>query len=169
MSYTNITGFPEGMPYKVSGFLRQAMIAELVAINGYRQHLAMSPIKGLNEVWHNIIEEEKKHFGMFLQLLRRYDPCQAKAYRERNIIDFHNTRLPVCRIEAKDCYLNLVREDMKGELEAVLLYEQNLLFVEEKDVIQTYQYVIQQERDHLEELTAALIAYGHQPYGPITS
>lgn len=169
MSYTNITGNPEGQPLNLPGFLRQALIAEIIAINGYRKHMAMSPIKELNDIWYHIMEEEKKHYGMFLELLRKYDPCQEKAYREvKDEIKIMNPKLPPCRLERKDCYLNLVRKDIKGELEAVLLYDQNLAFIEETDVRQVYDFVIQEERHHLEELTAAMIQYDHQSYGPIT-
>ena len=58
------------------------MIAELVAINDYSEILAHSDIKILNNILHHIMEEEKEHYGRFLNLLRKVDEEQYYRYRQ---------------------------------------------------------------------------------------
>ncbi len=64
----------------------------------------------INAAWHGIMTDRKRHYGMFLTPLRKYDPKEYGKYLQydRRII------------------LSNLREDIKGEPEAVILYEQEL-------------------------------------------
>lgn len=44
MSYTNPEGQPQGYSYYFTNLLREALIAEIIAINGYEEHIA-------NQIW----------------------------------------------------------------------------------------------------------------------
>jgi len=80
MSYTT-KGQPQGVAYSITNKIREAMISEIVAINGYANHIANSNMEEINAVWRAIIKDEKNHYGMLLTLLRAYDPEQYKAYQ----------------------------------------------------------------------------------------
>lgn len=172
MSYTT-EGQPQGIPFLCTNLLREALIGELVAINGYTYHIAHSPIKDLNEIWYHIMEDEKRHYGMFLQLLRKYDPIQKEKYNETlDHIKFTSKgNLDVSSTIVKyDKYkiLNNIRNDIKGELEAVILYEQQVSQIPIIDVKQVFNEIIADEKEHTEELTLALLHYDKNKYGPIS-
>ena len=79
MSYTYPTGQPQGEPVQFTNVLREIIIAEIVAINGYQQHIADSSMDDVNKVWRSIMLDEKKHYGLLLALLRKYDPAEEAA------------------------------------------------------------------------------------------
>ena len=81
MSYTTMRQ-PQGIPVFFTNLIREAMIGEIVAINDYAKHIADSNISELNEIWEHIMEDEKRHYGMFLKLLRKYDPIQLSKFDE---------------------------------------------------------------------------------------
>ncbi len=66
MSYTQPHGQPQGVARTPSSLLRESLVAEIVAINGYQQHIADSDMPDINAAWQSIMEDEKKHYGMFL-------------------------------------------------------------------------------------------------------
>jgi rubrerythrin len=127
MSYTNHFGQPQGHALSFVNKIREALIAEIVAINGYENHIANSNMKDINAVWHHIVQDEKDHYGMFLNLVEKYDPeeyQQSLKHRKDNIM-----------VEAMQKYepeydkqiiLNNIREDIKGEFEAIILYEDHI-------------------------------------------
>ncbi|GAA0739539.1 ferritin-like domain-containing protein [Clostridium oceanicum] len=170
MSYTT-SKQPQGKPYCFTNVIREAAIAELVAINEYAKHIANSNISELNEVWHHIMEDEKRHYGMFLELLRKYDPVQYKRYNEAKEhvkLSSKNPKFPQYSAKYNNqLILNNIRDDIKGELEAIVLYEDNILHVPYKDVINVYLEVIADEKEHVEELTIVLMKYDKDKYGPI--
>jgi rubrerythrin len=60
--------------------------------------------------------------------------------------------------------LNNVRSDIKGELEAVILYEQHWNEIPIQDVRDVYYEVIKVEKEHTEELTRVLLKYDEDKY-----
>lgn len=168
MSYTT-SGMPQGYPYWWTNKIREDMIGELVAINDYREHIAKSNIKDINELWHHIMEDEKRHYGIFLELLRKYDPQQAKKYVEaKEHVELEKKeKLPNCHIYSQECILNLIRKDIKGELEAVVLYEQHMIEIPNEEVRKALYEIIGDEKEHTEELTLMLMKYDKDEYGPI--
>ena len=57
----------------------------------------------------------------------------------------------------KQIILNNLRDDIKGELEAVILYEEELSKFTQKDIRTTLQAIIDDEKEHAEHLTEVLL------------
>lgn len=238
MSYTNPYGFPQGPATKLTNLLREIMIAEIVAINGYQNHILNSSFTEINEVWHHIMVDEKNHYGIAIDLLRKYDPVEYKYFVNpheailpnkvenstngmsnaastdsniANITNIANTAntantanaantantaknstspaksstngtgksssksnlrpQPVNQADKlsreKFIVLNYLREDIKGELEAVILYEDELSHIQQKDARQALQKIIDDEKEHTEHLTQVLLKYDPDPYKPL--
>lgn len=169
MSYTTLRQ-PQGKPVNYINLIREALIAEVVAINDYNYHINNTDIRDLKEIWHHIMEEEKEHYGMFLELSRKYDPVQCKKYLEvkDKVKISSNIKLDNYKPEIdKQLILNNIRSDIKGELEAIILYEQHLSQIPYKDVRDVFKKVISDEKEHAEELTVTLLRLDRDKYGPL--
>lgn len=169
MSYTNPLGLPQGMAEKITNKLRQIIIAEIVAINGYQYHISNSNMADINEVWHHIILDEKKHYGLAINLLRKYDTIEYKfsiAQHESNSSNKSPMQIYKPSYD-KQIILNNLRDDIKGELEAVILYEDELSEFTQKDIRSTLLTIIDDEKEHTEHLTEVLLKYDPDPYGSI--
>lgn len=167
MSYTNPHGQPQGMAEKITNKLRQIIIAEIIAINGYQNHIVNSNMTDINEVWHHIMLDEKRHYSLALNLLRKYDPVEYKYY-----LTYHSdnsgykSSMQLCKPSYdKQIILNNLRDDIKGELEAVILYEEELAEFTYKDIRTTLKGIIDDEKEHTEHLTEVLLKYDPDPYG----
>ena len=167
MSYTTDRQ-PQGFPYFPTNKIREAMIGELVAINDYNYHIAHSKIEEINEIWDHIRQDEKRHYGMLLELLRKYDPAQYAMYKEakdhinlgegKKSLKYYGKHLDRYSI------LNFIRDDIKGELEAIILYEQHIMEIPYKDVKDIFLEIINDEKEHVEELTMVLLKYDEDCY-----
>jgi rubrerythrin len=60
--------------------------------------------------------------------------------------------------------LNLVRTDIKGELEAAVLYDQYATEITYPDVKQVFAAISRDEKYHVEHLTKLLISFDSDPY-----
>ena len=166
MSYTNSNGLPQGAAKLDTNKLREILIAEIIAINGYEEHIENSNMTDVNEVWKHIMEDEKKHYGMILTLLRKYDPEQYSGYQEhkadkgkpksqmQNFTPNYNNQI----------ILNNIRQDIKGELEAVVLYEELLSTIPYADMRYTISSIVKDEKEHAEHLTLLLLKYDPDKY-----
>ncbi|KEH97075.1 ferritin family protein [Clostridium massiliodielmoense] len=169
MSYTT-NKQPQGYPYFVTSKLREDMIGELVAINDYSFIISNCSIKEINDVLSHIRQEEHNHYGMLLKLLRKHDPMEMDAYLK---VISHTDLTPakeyltVTTGVTDKLLLNYLREGIKGELEAVILYEQHLAEIPYTDIRETLQKIVYEEKEHLEELTLVLTNYDKGKYGPI--
>lgn len=169
MSYTT-NKQPQGYPYFVTSKLREDMIGELVAINDYSFIISNCSIKEINDVLYHIRQEEHNHYGMLLELLRKYDPMEMDAYLK--VIGHTNLTpakeyLTVNNGTTDKLLLNYLREGAKGELEAIILYEQHLAEIPYLDIRETLQKIVYDEKEHLEELTLVLINYDKDKYGSL--
>ncbi|MBU3144361.1 ferritin-like domain-containing protein [Clostridium sp. CF012] len=167
MSYTNSNGQPQGFAKIDTNKLREILIAEIIAINGYAEHIANSNMEDINAIWNHIMEEEKKHYGMILTLLRKYDPFQYKSYKE-HIGDKSGPISPMQIYTPKydkQIILNNIRQDIKGEFEAVILYEQLLVTIPYQDIRYALFSIINDEKEHTEHLTQLLLKYDENKYG----
>ncbi|WP_024834287.1 demethoxyubiquinone hydroxylase family protein [Ruminiclostridium josui] len=167
MSYTYPSGQPQGTARKVTNRLREIMIAELIAINGYQNHIANSNMINVNEVWYHIMQDEKRHYETVLNLLRKYDPVQYKASLEQHE-DYHKPKSTMQLYNPsydKQIILNNIREDIKGELEAVILYEEEIeAYSSYKDIKTAIQSIIDDEKEHSEHLTQVLKKYENEQF-----
>lgn len=165
MSYTNPQGQPQGAARHFTNKLREILIAEVVAINGYQSHIAHSDIEELNQAWNDIILDEKKHYGWILSLLRKYDPDQYRQYLEHK--KEGGPKEPL-RLETQPDYnysvLNNIREDIKGEMEAVVLYESEFADFPHKDIQTILRAIIVEEKGHAEHLTQLLLKFDPDDY-----
>lgn len=59
MSYTNPYGQPQGIAILNTNKLREILIAEIDAINGYADHIANSNMEDINAAWKSIMGDEK--------------------------------------------------------------------------------------------------------------
>lgn len=169
MSYTNLFGQPQGLPRTAANILREAMIAEIDAIHGYQEHIANSNMSEINTAWQSIMEDEKKHYGFFMTLLRNYDSVEYQKYQEDNHFRFGSrSPMQVYRPEYdRQIILNNLRQDIKGELEAIILYEYQINLVRQTDIRETLQAVANEEKGHTEHLTALLLKYDPDTYDGI--
>lgn len=168
MSYTELHGQPQGVPYSFIDRIREALIAELVAINGYAEHIANSNMEAINAVWRNILMDEKEHYGLFLTLVHKYDPTQYQLYLKHSQDIISVTPIQSYKPEYdKQLILNNVREDAKGELEAVILYDQLWHEAPYQDIKDVFQYVINAEKEHVEHLTRILLKYDNDKYNSL--
>lgn len=167
MSYTNPYGLPQGTARKITNKLREIMIAEIIAINGYQSHIANSNMLSVNEAWYHIMLDEKRHYETALNLLRKYDPSQYKASLAQHE-DILKPKSPVQLYNPdynKQIILNNIREDIKGELEAVILYEDEIEgFSAHKDIKIALQAIIDDEKEHAEHLTIVLKSYENENF-----
>jgi rubrerythrin len=111
--------------------------------------------------------DEKRHYDIALNLLRKYDPAQYKASLIQHE-DLTNTKIllqPYTPSYGKQIILNNIRDDIKGELEAVILYEEELdSFSSCKDVKIALQSIINDEKEHAEHLMKILKKYENEPF-----
>ena len=54
MSYTHPNGQPQGTAQKFTDKLREILISEIIAINGYQTHIANSDISEINDAWSGV-------------------------------------------------------------------------------------------------------------------
>lgn len=103
---------------------------------------------------------------MILTLLRKYDPNQYKAYQEHIGVKL-SPKSPMQTYTPqydRQIILNNIREDIKGEFEAVILYEQQIAIIPYSDVRNALYSNINEEKGHAEHLTQLLLKYDTQPY-----
>lgn len=171
MSYTT-NKQPQGKAFDLLGFLREGLISEIVAINGYSTHIDEISIVEIKELLTHIMEDEKRHYGQFLEAIRRYDKEESEVYKEAlDHVKIKDKPLKKTFHENKKLgayiILNKIREDIKGELEAILLYEDLLKNIEDKDLLKMIKDITKEEKEHVEELTLALLRLDSDKYGPI--
>lgn len=160
MSYTNSTGQPQGISQTTASKIREALISEIIAINGYANHIANSNMPEVNELWKEIIKDEEKHYKMFLELIYTYDLVEYQLYLKHANDTFTKTPMQEYKPNYdKQLILNNIRDDIKGENEAIILYEQIQNDLPYQDIIDVFDFVIKDEKEHVEELTALLANY----------
>ena len=170
MSYTTAKQ-PQGIPRNLANFLREAMIGELVAINDYQKHLSYCPINDVKKILEHIMEDEKRHYGMLLELSRKCDSIQfKKAIEISNHVSLkckslneHNDKKKI----SESSLLRKIREDIKGELEAIIAYEDIIHQIDDKEAIDMITEIVNDEKEHVEELTYVLQRLDSDCYGPI--
>lgn len=159
MSYTT-EGQPQGIVTKITNSIRESLISEIVAINQYDYHINNSSCPSLQKLWIHIRDDEIRHYSMFTELLRKYDLIQQKIYEETKghvSVDYSNCYS--IKSVGKINISNAIRTDIKGELEAIVLYEYALSNNKYRDVYEVYTEVINDEKEHFEELTYAIMKY----------
>ena len=169
MSYTT-NRQPQGILKNIETFFREGLIAEIVAINDYSYFISLTDNKEVKDIFHHIMEEEKRHYGLFLQALRRVDKEQAAAKVE---VDEHleiSSKEKYKEFNSKGSKNNLlihIRDAIKGELEAIVLYEFFIENLENEKAIELIKEIIKDEKEHVEELTKVLTLLDKDKYDDI--
>ncbi|WP_346938545.1 ferritin-like domain-containing protein [uncultured Clostridium sp.] len=162
---------PQGIAKSVEGFLREGLVAELVAINDYSHFIAITDNKELKELFHHIMEDEKRHYAMYLNALRCVDPEQAELEEEaREHVNISSKEKYKDYTNKYDKDVNLlvtIREGIKGELEAILLYEQFVRNLNNSTLAKIINEITRDEKEHVEELTRALVILDKDNYGTL--
>ena len=156
MSYTSDRQ-PQGNVKRVESLLREGMIAEIIAINDYTVMINSISNEQVKELFTSIMQEEKKHYGMFLELLRLLD------VEERDLSENAKNKIKICakkrpyasQISNGDI-LSFIRDAIKGELEAIILYQDIASRFNNEKIVSVINKIIYGEKDHVEKLTRAL-------------
>lgn len=171
MSYTTERQ-PQGKLKTEQALLREGLIAEVVAINDYSHFIEQTDNKEVKEIFHHIMEEEKEHYGLFLEQLRRIDreqrELQEKVEEEESICSKQKMKEHTSK-NLKGNLLDNIRLGIKAELEAVLLYEDLIEHLDDEEIIDVIKYVTREEKEHVEELTKALLILDKDSYGTISN
>lgn len=178
MSYTT-NGQPQGTAHSISNFIREAMIGELAAINDYTKHISETSSCDIKETLTHIMLDEKRHYGMLLELLRKFDPVQFKKAvktkeeeskeksSKKKSKSKSNTSSSNKKTHSTEYILNKIRMDIKGELAAIIAYEDIISKITDKEAIDTITEITNDEKEHIEELTALLQKFDNDCYGPL--
>jgi rubrerythrin len=151
--------------------IRDLMRLELESINQYQRHIEESDLPELNEIWQYIMENEKGHYGMLLELLRRLDPEQAAQYN--NVTELTITMPVKIQItppivkKGRLEILNNVRNDINQELKTINNYEPLSMKVTISPIKQIIDTISQDEKEHLEQLTKVILELDTDKYGPL--
>ena len=170
MSYTT-NRQPQGLLKNTETFLREGLISEIVAINDYSNFISLTDNREVKYIFYHIMEEEKRHYGLFLEALRNVDREQKRMYQD--VADH-------IKISTKDKYkdfvtvkgnkgnlLTHIRESIKGELEAIILYEDFIANIDDTTLRDLISRIIRDEKHHVEELTKVLVTLDKDRYGSL--
>ncbi len=170
MSYTT-NRQPEGLLKTSEVLLREGMIAELIAINDYSYFITLTENKEIKNIFFDIMGDEKKHYGMFLDALRLIDKEEfhqyEKAQESINVSGKTKYKDGIGKGNKDNLFIH-IREAIKGELEAIILYEDIINCLGNEDLNNIVQKIINEEKEHVEELTRSLILLDKDSYGPIS-
>lgn len=154
MSYTTILQCQNNND---ATFLMEGMISELTAINDYSYSLSLTENKEIKDVLYHIIKEEKEHYGAFLEALRSIDKELYSAYqqvnKQVNITQKNTYNEYLNGKENKTLLMTSIRNAIKGELEAIMLYTNFLDNVKSNELFKIIKVITLNEKQHVEELT----------------
>lgn len=170
MSYTTDRQ-PQGLLNDTGTLLREGMIAEIVAINDYTRFISATDNKEVKDLFHHIREEEKHHYMEFLDALRSIDEeeCKlAKEFSEHPPISERDKYKDESHMKnSKNGLLTDIRDAIKGELEAIVLYEDLISHLRDEKLIELIRHITKEEKEHTEELTKALTILDKDKYESI--
>lgn len=170
MSYTTDRQ-PQGCAFSIPNFLRETMIGELVAINDYNEHIKLTNLPDIKKILHHIMEDEKRHYGMLLDALRKFDSRQKEKSEEVSEKTEISSKPLKTNSEKTDKnshhLLNAIRGDIKGELEAIIAYEDILEKINDNILKAMIKDIVKDEIEHVEELTKILTTLDIDCYGPL--
>ncbi len=157
MSYTTLNGMPQGTPITAKGLVREALIGELIAINSYQQSLAYSDIDELNGFLLELMQDEIHHYHLLTQYLNKIDSEQAEMFKAIQKQDFNvNFTVNPLAVKTKSSMdiVTQLRNNIKGELEAILSYDEIASKLREPNGKALIQAITKDEKEHVAELDA---------------
>lgn len=168
--------------------LRDAAADERDAIAKY---LACAVETCLDEVFLDIAEDEMHHYAETMRLISQYDPVQAEMLEEEGLDFLVSSRAEKCcpkwgmgkakpepkmdmEMEMKDVMVSApdkkdipkiccLTEGLKGEFMAINKYQTYMCQAHEEDVKEHFCRLMNDEKEHVAELTAALFRITGEP------
>jgi rubrerythrin len=158
--------------------LRDAAADERNAIAFY---LEASRTSCLPRLFLDVAEDEMQHYVEIMREISRLDPVQAQMFSEQNL-DFLLMTRPLFKPKAKATEaadIQIVPPDRKAmptvilltkaltdELLAVNKYQRYMETAEDPDVQRLFCHLMNEEKEHIAEFTAALFELTHEPVLP---
>ena len=139
--------------------LRNALVAKLDAIDAYEQYVFDKA--GARDVFLPIMSDEKKHFGVILDLLREYDPDEKKpetAGGPEPALFSRDTGQMKTDGGAPAGITGLI----KNELESAVFFEELAMAIPYRDIRETLFLIGKDEKKHTERLISLLPGYGRE-------
>ncbi len=158
MSYTT-EGMPQGMPISSKGFIRDALIGEINAINNYQRSIGYSDIPELNKFLLEIMKDEIHHYHLLTEYLNKIDKEQAEMfqkYKPQNFnVDFKQNPMDV-KFPPTTNITSQLRMNIKGELEAILSYDEIESKLKDPQGKALIHAITKDEKQHIAELDAMI-------------
>ncbi len=158
MSYTT-EGMPQGMPISSKGFIRDALIGELNAINSYQRSIAYADIPELKKILLELMKDEIHHFHLLTDYLNKIDKEQAEMFQKYKPqdfpIDFKQNPLDV-KFQPTTNIASQLRMNIKGELEAILSYDEIESKLKDPQGKALIHAITNDEKQHIAELDAMI-------------
>lgn len=164
--------------------LRDAAADERTAVAFY---LDAARNSCLPQLFLDIAEDEMEHYVETMREISRLDPVQANMFRAEGLDMLLATR-PLLKPQAKVLFrpkeveasdakvslpgrkdlptINLLTKALTDELQAVNKYQRYMLDAENTEVQLLFCHLMNEEKEHIAELTAALFELTHEPLPP---
>ena len=159
--------------------LRDAAADERGAIADYLECAANHPC--VAEVFLDVVEDEMQHYAETMRLISSLDPVQADMLREQDLdfltmgrANMSKWEYDMPQNEAEDVQVtppskkNLpavrcLTKALQGELQAINKYQRYMNKAEDADVREHFCELMNEEKEHVAEFTAALFRLTHEP------
>ena len=159
--------------------LRDAAADERGAIADYLECAANHPC--VAEVFLDVVEDEMQHYAETMRLISSLDPVQADMLREQDLDFLTMGRANISKWEydmpqkeTEDVQVtppskkNLpavrcLTKALQGELQAINKYQRYMNKAEDTDVRDHFCELMNEEKEHVAEFTAALFRLTHEP------
>lgn len=161
--------------------LRDAAADERGAIADY---LECGILTCQQEIFFDVVEDEMQHFIKTMQLITLFDPVQADALEEAGLDDLvmrRPSRRPKWQANVTDecdddddgnveppCKEDLpaircLTKAIQGELQAINKYQRYMNMAQDERVKEHFCELMNEEKEHVAEFTAALFEFTHEP------
>ena len=151
------TGIAAGMASSIASFNLKEICDTTIALMKNPDHEVSDTLLAPDFVGGGYILYDKEEFEVYVDSIDHVeikDKPLKKTYHE-------NKKLTAYSI------LNKIRDDIKGEYEAILLYDDLINKIEDKCLVKMIKDITKDEKEHVEELTLALMRLDSDKYGPI--
>jgi rubrerythrin len=140
-------------------FLIEGMISEITAVNDYSYSLTLTENKEIKDILYRIMKENKKHYGAFLKALQSTDKEFSSTSQDIDNQTKNNSKISYNEyLGSKESKLLLtsIRNAIKDELEAIILYTNFLDNVKSNELFKIIKVISLNKKEHIEKLTKLL-------------
>lgn len=140
-------------------FLMEGMISEITAVNDYSYSLTLTENKEIKDILYHIMKENKKHYGAFLKALQSTDKEFSSTSQDIDNQTKNDSKISHNEyLGSKESKLLLtsIRNAIKDELEAIILYTNFLDNVKSNELFKIIKVISLNKKEHIEKLTKLL-------------